>query len=175
MASWVVTRDSGTLVARQIWRRPLARRMPRIRLMPRVRRAAAAIAGAGLVAGLLAEETVLSFQRAPAAQPTGTPSLATTSAPTCRSIRKWTSEQHWFTMSTGRSGRRSTRSLLAAAGLARDPDGQWRPELRAADDFGQTRVGPGQKALADQVAEDARFELARGCPQHAFQACALGH
>ena len=24
-------------------------------------------------------------------------------------------------------------------------------------------------------AEDARFELARGCPQHAFQACALGH
>jgi hypothetical protein len=25
------------------------------------------------------------------------------------------------------------------------------------------------------VAEDARFELARGCPQHAFQACALGH
>src|SRR5674536_397656 len=24
------------------------------------------------------------------------------------------------------------------------------------------------------VAEDARFELARGCPQHAFQACALG-
>jgi hypothetical protein len=25
------------------------------------------------------------------------------------------------------------------------------------------------------AAEDARFELARGCPQHAFQACALGH
>jgi hypothetical protein len=25
------------------------------------------------------------------------------------------------------------------------------------------------------LAEDARFELARGCPQHAFQACALGH
>ena len=24
------------------------------------------------------------------------------------------------------------------------------------------------------LAEDARFELARGCPQHAFQACALG-
>src|SRR5256885_2340216 len=24
------------------------------------------------------------------------------------------------------------------------------------------------------MAEDARFELARGCPQHAFQACALG-
>jgi len=26
-----------------------------------------------------------------------------------------------------------------------------------------------------RLAEDARFELARGCPQHAFQACALGH
>src|SRR5262249_17946974 len=25
------------------------------------------------------------------------------------------------------------------------------------------------------VAEDRRFELLRGCPQHAFQACALGH
>jgi hypothetical protein len=24
------------------------------------------------------------------------------------------------------------------------------------------------------VAEDRRFELLRGCPQHAFQACALG-
>jgi hypothetical protein len=24
-------------------------------------------------------------------------------------------------------------------------------------------------------AEDAGFEPARGCPQHAFQACALGH
>jgi len=26
-----------------------------------------------------------------------------------------------------------------------------------------------------RVAEDAGFEPARGCPQHAFQACALGH
>jgi hypothetical protein len=25
------------------------------------------------------------------------------------------------------------------------------------------------------MAEDRRFELLRGCPQHAFQACALGH
>lgn len=25
------------------------------------------------------------------------------------------------------------------------------------------------------MAEDKRFELLRGCPQHAFQACALGH
>lgn len=24
------------------------------------------------------------------------------------------------------------------------------------------------------LAEDTRFELVRGCPQHAFQACALG-
>jgi hypothetical protein len=25
-----------------------------------------------------------------------------------------------------------------------------------------------------RLAEDTRFELVRGCPQHAFQACALG-
>jgi hypothetical protein len=25
------------------------------------------------------------------------------------------------------------------------------------------------------MAEDRRFELLRGCPQHAFQACALCH
>jgi hypothetical protein len=31
------------------------------------------------------------------------------------------------------------------------------------------------RVSAVQTAEDARFELARGCPQHAFQACALGH
>ncbi len=30
-------------------------------------------------------------------------------------------------------------------------------------------------SLQVSAAEDARFELARGCPQHAFQACALGH
>jgi len=29
--------------------------------------------------------------------------------------------------------------------------------------------------LQVRVAEDRRFELLRGCPQHAFQACALGH
>jgi hypothetical protein len=26
-----------------------------------------------------------------------------------------------------------------------------------------------------ELAEDKRFELLRGCPQHAFQACAIGH
>jgi hypothetical protein len=29
--------------------------------------------------------------------------------------------------------------------------------------------------LQVSAAEDRRFELLRGCPQHAFQACALGH
>ena len=33
---------------------------------------------------------------------------------------------------------------------------------------------PAAARTRSQVAEDARFELARGCPQHAFQACALG-
>jgi hypothetical protein len=31
-----------------------------------------------------------------------------------------------------------------------------------------------QCSALNLVAEDARFELARGCPQHAFQACAIG-
>src|SRR3954452_11775444 len=35
--------------------------------------------------------------------------------------------------------------------------------------------GPRPMAGApSRAAEDARFELARGCPQHAFQACAIG-
>ena len=29
--------------------------------------------------------------------------------------------------------------------------------------------------VGSHLAEDKRFELLRGCPQHAFQACALGH
>ncbi|MCU1600871.1 MAG: hypothetical protein JWO22_1580 [Frankiales bacterium] len=33
---------------------------------------------------------------------------------------------------------------------------------------------PGQGSGADPLAEDTRFELVRGCPQHAFQACAIG-
>jgi hypothetical protein len=33
----------------------------------------------------------------------------------------------------------------------------------------------GHLRLALTLAEDKRFELLRGCPQHAFQACALGH
>ena len=39
-------------------------------------------------------------------------------------------------------------------------------------------AGRQRRALAARgcaLAEDARFELARGFPQHAFQACALGH
>ena len=42
------------------------------------------------------------------------------------------------------------------------------------------RCGPYRRlerdgAAAVRMAEDKRFELLRGCPQHAFQACALGH
>ena len=32
-----------------------------------------------------------------------------------------------------------------------------------------------QRESLVKLAEDTRFELVRGCPQHAFQACALGH
>src|SRR3569833_1515192 len=35
--------------------------------------------------------------------------------------------------------------------------------------------GAGLASLLLTVAEDRRFELLRGCLQHAFQACALGH
>ena len=36
-------------------------------------------------------------------------------------------------------------------------------------------AGPPSVLLQVRMAEDARFELARACTQHAFQACALGH
>lgn len=36
-------------------------------------------------------------------------------------------------------------------------------------------VGPFDFVPGEALAEDTRFELVRGCPQHAFQACALGH
>lgn len=36
-------------------------------------------------------------------------------------------------------------------------------------------VGPCDIVPGEALAEDTRFELVRGCPQHAFQACALGH
>jgi hypothetical protein len=36
-------------------------------------------------------------------------------------------------------------------------------------------MGVGSTSCLLSVAEDRRFELLRGCPQHAFQACALGH
>ncbi|CAK7287116.1 hypothetical protein SGPA1_50082 [Streptomyces misionensis JCM 4497] len=34
--------------------------------------------------------------------------------------------------------------------------------------------GPFDIVPGEALAEDTRFELVRGCPQHAFQACALG-
>ncbi|UJA09146.1 hypothetical protein HGI09_33260 [Streptomyces collinus] len=35
-------------------------------------------------------------------------------------------------------------------------------------------VGSFDIVPGEALAEDTRFELVRGCPQHAFQACALG-
>lgn len=48
----------------------------------------------------------------------------------------------------------------------------------AAGMTGLRRAQGSKKPLADQglpEAEDARFELARACTQHAFQACAIDH
>ena len=68
------------------------------------------------------------------------------------------------------------------------------PRIRPSGELYQAygRICPGQGALelppgisgggrrlrritCSGLAEDRRFELLRGCPQHAFQACALGH
>jgi hypothetical protein len=39
----------------------------------------------------------------------------------------------------------------------------------------RSRLGLGLALRLVRLAEDRRFELLRGFPQHAFQACALGH
>jgi hypothetical protein len=57
-----------------------------------------------------------------------------------------------------------TRSDLA------DPE-----PVRADAVEGQTPEGRSTFVVRpSELAEDTRFELVRGCPQHAFQACALG-
>ena len=43
--------------------------------------------------------------------------------------------------------------------------------LRSLTSSGRTH-DLGLRIAWSEVAEDARFELARGCPQHAFQVCA---
>jgi hypothetical protein len=48
-------------------------------------------------------------------------------------------------------------------------------QVRLGNMPGRYPWGTGPASYLLSVAEDARFELARGCPQHAFQACALGH
>ena len=73
------------------------------------------------------------------------------------------------------------RTILGAAGraeLGHRPDF---PEQRNEPTFEPTGLAQrsAETIAADylqvSLAEDKRFELLRGCPQHAFQACALGH
>jgi uncharacterized protein YoaH (UPF0181 family) len=40
---------------------------------------------------------------------------------------------------------------------------------------GRSLLGSALAFWLVKLAEDTRFELVRGFPQHAFQACALGH
>ncbi len=65
------------------------------------------------------------------------------------------------------------QASLALWGLrprdARTPVPQPRDRARVVHQLGAGRPGDFHPS-----AEDARFELARGCPQHAFQACAIG-
>ena len=65
----------------------------------------------------------------------------------------------------------STGRLAATLKLPR-PGGA---QLRLGGTSGQRPESAGPTSCLISEAEDARFELARGCPQHAFQACALGH
>jgi 2-thiouracil desulfurase len=71
-------------------------------------------------------------------------------------------------------GRSPIGGSWSSAGYSWPWPGAWRRRSRAAD---KTRhrdslAAPAQCVLADQPAEDARFELAGGCLQHAFQQCA---
>lgn len=49
------------------------------------------------------------------------------------------------------------------------------PETETNLDVETVLAAPPRVVAQVSVAEDKRFELLRGCPQHAFQACALGH
>jgi len=64
---------------------------------------------------------------------------------------------------------RASRLLTAAGGFPLSVVGVGRPRP-AHPGF----VGGRSGSSLPRPAEDARFELARGCPQHAFQACAIG-
>ena len=50
-----------------------------------------------------------------------------------------------------------------------------RLKLRPKESLPDAWFGGETVFLLVRRAEDAGFEPARGCPQHAFQACALGH
>ncbi len=72
------------------------------------------------------------------------------------------------------TGTKTTTGPLKC-GFRPDPAGQLRPKLRLDSERANLRDGLALLFVLVRLAEDARFELARGCPQHAFQACALGH
>jgi len=69
----------------------------------------------------------------------------------------------------GRLPIRSALTGVKAAGERRVLTG-----ILAAESGPQPKLAGPESCLV-RVAEDRRFELLRGCPQHAFQACALGH
>jgi hypothetical protein len=60
-----------------------------------------------------------------------------------------------------------------APGLTRNEIAE--TKMRSATKGVSLRGGPALVFRLVRLAEDKRFELLRGCPQHAFQACALGH
>lgn len=67
-------------------------------------------------------------------------------------------------MSGGNHGtRKAPAGVPVGAGLMNEEEP--RSKLRGSSTYCPVRA----------MAEDTRFELVRGCPQHAFQACALGH
>ena len=65
------------------------------------------------------------------------------------------------------------RTARIAAGWLKDLGFEVIEGIATTGVAGVLRNGDGPVVLG--MAEDKRFELLRGCPQHAFQACALGH
>ena len=86
-------------------------------------------------------------------------------------------DQKTWMITTGASKPHTEHEGGACRGrLVRAPvrAGRW-PEDHKPAPWKGPACGPCAGQAARPAAEDARFELARGCPQHAFQACALGH
>jgi hypothetical protein len=65
----------------------------------------------------------------------------------------------------------SNREVRQATALKRESEPELSQQMSPQPQMGPLAEGRSTAFLQVRVAEDARFELARGCPQHAFQQC----